>query len=176
MVTVEPYVGNYILTNNLINPKILFVTENCPNPDNYFYRTLNPANIVRGNANLLNCLCGAFGINGNTELLRLNDFLHHRKYLLIDTYQSGRTYEQGLIQHAMHDIISDILLLNPVQIVFTTIRSNNHIVNHLLPHPIIGPRIIANGGRKIFPFPGNRQYVNFAACIQAANAAGGLVL
>ena len=54
---------------NILNPKILFITENYPdNPNNiigntYFYRTLNQNIHIFGANNLLNNICKVPGCN-----------------------------------------------------------------------------------------------------------------
>jgi len=120
---------------NVINPRILFITENYPgnpnaaNGNTFFYRSLNPNINVQGNNNLLNNICSALNIPGQIEVNKLQNFFA-RDYFLIDTFPHGQTWDQNLLNQTIqnivwHDVIlNDLQLLNPQQIIFTCERSN----------------------------------------------------
>lgn len=164
---------------NIINPKILFITENYPgDPDalvrnSFFYRTLNTAITVVGSNNLLNNLCKAMGIPGAIEREKLDNFMNDRKYFLIDTFPSGEQMSQELIHRTIgnpawvNQIIDDIEFLNPQQIVFTCVGSNGVFLPLLeaaamgrgltgLFHNVIEPIIPEN--QRVFKSPSNRWF------------------
>jgi hypothetical protein len=177
MVTVETFVENH-----LVSPvKILFITENCPNYGNYFYRTLpgNPHLIGGPNHNLLNNLCIATGIMAANENDKLNIFLNNRKYAVIDTYVNGVLWELTPPHHNIPDICEDIISLNPEQIVFTSIRSNKRlfapIVAGLPPH-LRTRIIIRSDGGNVFNSPCDWAFTGFLNQINSVIAAGTLVL
>lgn len=90
MVTIETFVNPLIIRN----PKILFITENCPNLGMYLYRTLpsNPYLVSPHANNLLNNLCKATGIVAPSENKKLDTFINNN-YALIDTFINGRVLD-----------------------------------------------------------------------------------
>lgn len=90
MVTIEKFVNPLIIKN----PKILFITENCPNLGMYLYRTLpnNPYPVSPHANNLLNNLCKATGISATSEKEKLDAYINN-KYALIDTFVNGRVLD-----------------------------------------------------------------------------------
>ena len=183
MITVESFVDPSIIGNPpiLLNPKILFITENCPDFRTYIYRTLptNPYPIAKAN-NLLNNLCVATGIIGTTEIDKLNIFLNHRNYAVLDTYQNGTVWGLHPPHHPIADICADIIYLNPEQIIFTTIRSNSGLFPHIyagLPTHL-QTRIVyrIDTGSAIFNSPSDRAFLGFLNQINDVVAAGTLIL
>jgi hypothetical protein len=120
---------------NVINPRILFITENYPGDPNaidgntFFYRSLNRNINIQGTNNLLNNICSALNIPGDREVDKLANF-YARDYFLIDTFQHGQIWDQNLLNQTIqntvwHEIIlNDLQWLNPQQIIFTCERSN----------------------------------------------------
>jgi hypothetical protein len=181
---------------NVINPCILFITENYPgnpnaaNDNTYFYRTLNPFGSVGLANNLLNNLCTTLEIIGFNEQVKLNEFMFGRNYFLIDTFPSGQVMSDNLINSTLIDIpwidavIDDIIFINPEQIIFTCVGSNGRLL------PVLIQRAIARGlpifgnivhppfpaGRMVFHSPSNRAYPTFHTQILGAIAAGTLTL
>lgn len=162
MVTVETFVKDH-----LVSPvKILFITENCPKYENYFYRTLpgNPHLIGGSNHNLLNNLCIATGIMAANEKDKLNIFLNNRKYAVIDTYVNGVPWSLTTPHHNIPDICQDIISLNPEQIVFTSIRSNTRLFTRIvagLPSHLRTRIIIRTDGGNVFNSPSDRAFTGF---------------
>lgn len=192
----HPLITVPIWVPNVINPCILFITENYPKDPNaaagntYFYRTLNPAVALGGANNLLNNLCGTLGIIRSNEVEKLNDFMIDRNYFLIDTFPNN--HEMGgvlinriLINPAWIDsIIDDILFINPQQIVFTCVGSNGLLLPVLIARAhvrglSIFNRIVAPPfplERTVFHSPSNRAYPTFHTQIEGAIAIGSLML
>lgn len=192
---------------NIINPKILFVTENYPGyPDalaknTFFYRALNPVAVTGGANNLLNNLCTATGITETNEHDKLNRFMNVRNYFLIDTFASGPLMSNELIAATIRNpawvnqIIDDIVLIRPEQIVFTCVGSNGVLLPVLeaaaigrgLPtlfHTIVNP--VTPAGHRVFKSPSNRwfhdqtirgrKHLGFHSQIQEVIASGHLLL
>ena len=181
---------------NVINPKILFITENYPNnPDathanTYFYRTLSPHGAAGGPNNLLNNLCNTLDITEPTELEKLNAFLHDRNYFLIDTFPHNSQVDADFITDTIADqvwidlMIREIVIINPMQIVFTGIRSNCRMLPILLNRSkkqgfdfsnkiIFSPE---NKGNFVFNSPSDRAYKGFDCQIKMAIDEGYLIL
>jgi hypothetical protein len=161
MVTIETFVNPLIIRN----PKILFITENCPNLGMYLYRTLpsNPYPVSPHANNLLNNLCLATGISATSEMDKLNAFIN-KKYALIDTFVNGRVWDRETPNHTVKDICQDIVYLNPDQIVFTCIRSNGRLfkdINSMLPSKLRGKIIRRFDGKNVFNSPSNRAFPGF---------------
>ena len=182
MITVENFVDPSIVGNPpiLINPKILFITENCPNFGFYLYRTLigNPHPNAGGANNLLNNLCRATGIIAPNEINKLNIFLNVRNYALIDTHQNGIPLNI-IAQHPILDICNDIIYLNPEQIVFTCIGSNTaifHAIYPILPVPLQHKIVYRIDGNPVFNSPSNRAFPGFLAQINEVIENGDLLL
>jgi hypothetical protein len=122
--------------------KLLIITENYPgnpkglNGSTYFYRSLLPNASPKGPNNLLNNLCSALNIGGNTEIAKLNNFLK-RGYFLIDSYPSGANMSPALISRTTSDttylnnFIQEIKSLNPDQIIFTCKGSNKYLLKEI---------------------------------------------
>lgn len=166
---------------NVINPQILFITENYPKDPNaatentYFYRTLRPGGAIGGGNNLLNNICRTLEINGPNEAAKLNTFMNERNYFLIDTFPSGERMNKDLINNTINDIawldqiINDIDQIGPTNIVFTCIGSNGKLLPHLLVRAaerqieifnnIVPPPFSA--GRLVFNSPSDWQFNNF---------------
>lgn len=181
---------------NIINPKILFITENYPkDPDEihdntYFYRTLNPHGAIGGANNLLNNLCRTLGINGTTELDMLNVFLHNRNYFLIDTFPHNIEVDDAFITTTIASqawidlVIREIAIVNPMQIVFTGIRSNGHMLPILMNRSKrlglqISNKIVfstEDKGNFVFNSPSNRAFRGFDTQIKMAIDKGDLIL
>jgi hypothetical protein len=182
MKTVAPWVIPFLKSDS----KILFITENCPNSLYYFYRSLDPSMPpIKGANNLLINLCKSVKIvtSGRKEKDYLKDFLS--KYSLIDTYVNflGTKWNKLTPQHHIKDIINDIKLLNPDQIVFTCKRSNTKIILHLETlSPKLSKKIIyastphLTDRDKVYNSPSDRAYTGFSTQISAAVAAKRLIL
>lgn len=124
--------------------KLLIITENYPGDPNglngstYFYRSLLPNTCLKGPNNLLNNLCSALNIGGNSEVAKLNNFLK-RGYFLIDSYPSGAIMSPALISRTTSDtiylnnFIQEIQSLNPDQIIFTCKGSNKYLLKKIWP-------------------------------------------
>lgn len=165
---------------NLINPRILFITENYPgdpnanNNNTFFYRTLNPNINVFGGNNLLNNLCNVFNITGNNEYEKLNNFLN-RNYFLIDTFPHGQPMSPNLINQTINNlgwidsVLNDITYINPNQIILTCVGSNGTLLPLLLDRarqrgiPTLGNLITNHLGRNqlVFHSPSNRAFTTF---------------
>ena len=167
MVTVEKFVEDYIKSNKLLEPNLLIITENCPDLKNYFYNSIDDS-IKGGSTNLLDNICRAMGINGVNEKDKLNKFLVEKKYLLIDSHKHSRNFRDGLVQFDYPQILEDILLINPKQILITTIRSNEQLSIKLNLEPLIANKIVMNKDKYIFPSPSNRSYSGFNKALNDA--------
>jgi hypothetical protein len=179
---------------NVINPKILFITENYPgdpdaiNNNTFFYRTLNPQITKYGSNNLLNNLCNAFNIPGDNENIKLNNFLN-RNYFLIDTFPHGQRMSTNLINQTINNpawidsVLDDITFINPNQIVLTCVGSNGTLLPELSNRAmqrgiaILSNLIGNNLGRNQFVFhsPSNRAFPTFRNQINHAIALGKLL-
>ena len=150
MKTIEPFVESYLLgAGYLMNKKILFVAENCPNFSTYFYRTLpgNPyENLIKGDNSLLRNLCNIVGIDRNlSEFDRLIAFLKEG-FLLIDSHKNNKI---PIIAHPINIIHDDITFINPENILFLA-ESNKIIIKQLIDNCAPFPKYIS----KIMPdFP-----------------------
>jgi hypothetical protein len=176
MVTIETFVNPLIIKN----PKILFITENCPNLGMYLYRTLpkNPYLVSPHANNLLNNLCKATGIKATSEKEKLDAFINN-KYALIDTFVNGLVWDIRTPHHNVKDIFDDIVYLNPEQIVFTCIRSNGRLfkdINKMLPLKFSGRIIRRFDGKNVFNSPSNRAFPGFLTQIDEVVKAGKLIL
>jgi hypothetical protein len=174
---------------NVVNPKILFITENYPKNSNavikntYFYRTLHPQIQINGTNNLLNNICKTMNIVGATEFEKLDNFLYKNNYFLIDTYPCGQQMSAQLIKATINNIswidniIDDLLHINPQQIVFTCVGSNGMLLPNLISRSnargltLIKNTLIPNhhgNNKKVFHSPSNRAYPMFNTQIQSA--------
>jgi hypothetical protein len=179
---------------NVINPNVLFITENYPgnpnslNNNTFFYRTLNPnINLFRGN-NLLNNLCSVFNIVGNNEQEKLTNFLN-RNYFLIDTFPHGQAMSMNLINLTINNpvwidsVLDDIALINPNQIVLTCVGSNGSLLPYLTNRAVqrrmtVFNNLIPNAkGRNnlVFHSPSNRAFTTFRDQINYAISQGSLI-
>lgn len=180
---------------NVINPQILFITENYPsnpnaiNNNTFFYRSLNPTIAINCGNNLLNNLCNVLNISGNNEGIKLNNFLHLRNYFLIDTFPYGQPMSKMLIKQTINNpawidiVLDDILYINPNQIVFTCVGSNGALLPILLNRArqrglhILG-NVVANtigNNNFVFHSPSNRAFPTFMHQIQFAINNGSLI-
>lgn len=140
---------------NVINPLILFITENYPgnpnatNNNTFFYRTLNPNVNAQGNNNLLDNICSALNISGQNERDKLDNFFQ-RDYFLIDTFPHGQIWNQNLLNQTIQNnfwidgILNDLHFLNPKQIIVTCERSNGALL------PILKNRALQIGMPNLF--------------------------
>lgn len=177
MITIENFVEPLIIRN----PKILFITENCPNLGMYFYRTLdeNPHSVSRHANNLLNNLCSATRIQEGNEMDKLNAFINKKKYALIDTFVNGQEWDNNTPSHNLKDICDDIIYLNPEQIIFTCIRSNGSLFNNIelgLPEIIRSKIIRRSDYKSVFNSPSNRAFPGFLTQINQVIDDGDLIL
>jgi hypothetical protein len=176
MTTIENFVDPLII----MNPKILFITENCPNLGMYLYRTLesNP-NIVSPHANnLLNNLCSATGIIATSEKDKLDAFIN-KKYALIDTFVNGQKWDNNTPSHNLEDICDDIKYLDPEQIVFTCIRSNGRLfkeIYSMLPSELKSRIISRSDEKNVFNSPSDRAFRGFKLQLGQVIEAGRLIL
>ncbi len=168
MITVEDWVP---VTKN---PKILFVTENCPDFNTYFYRSLEiDKNPISGNYsganNLLNNLCRVLNIEGDNESSKLNIFLIN--HFLIDTYVHGTKWSKHTPQHPIENIYKDLCEIDPEHIIFTCKRSNLNVVMQLLQYekgksfesPKFSDKILLNAKNEqyVFNSPSDRAFKGF---------------
>ena len=177
MITIE----NFVEPSIIRNPKILFITENCPNLGMYFYRTLyeNPYTNSRHANNLLNNLCTATRIQEGNEIDKLNAFINKKKYALIDTFVNGQEWDNNTPSHNLKDICDDIIFLDPEQIIFTCIRSNGRLFNKIelgLNENIRSKIIRRSDGNNVFNSPSNRAFPGFLTQINQVINDGDLIL
>ncbi len=164
---------------NILNPKILFITENYPdNPNNiigntYFYRTLNQNIHIFGANNLLNNICRTFNIIAENEYEKLNIFLNKRTYFLIDSFPHGERMSNNLINRTINNIewidrfLDDLIFINPKQIIFTCVGSNGRLLPVLLNRAeernlnVFQRLVNYNENINVFHSPSNRAYPTF---------------
>ena len=169
------------------NPRILFIAENCPNDPNilgttYFYRSENPhLNLTGSHNNLLRNLCEATRIHNFAnldELQKLNAF-KASGYFLIDTYVHGAPWGVHTTRIPVNQIVNDIVTLDPLQIVFTCIRSNGHRfveISQALPVALQKRIVTRVDGGAVFNSPSNRAFHGFLHQIDAVIESGELTL
>ena len=154
------------------NPHILFITENYPNDPNalnstYFYRCFNPNNHQPiGSNNLLNNLCNVTQIpnyRGLNEHDRLAAFMA-RGYFLIDTFEHGLPMRENPLPINNINIVEDITVLNPLQIIFTCVGSNGPRFNEIynaLPENLQNRVVIRSEIQPVFYSPSNWGFNGF---------------
>lgn len=178
---------------NILNPKILFITENYPGEPNniekntYFYRTLNQNIHIFGSNNLLNNICRTLNIIGENESEKLNIFLNEKRYFLIDSFPHGERMSKNLIYRTINNIewidkfLDDLIYINPQQIIFTCVGSNKLLFPILLKRAkergdlyVFEKLISYNENTIIFHSPSNRAYPIFNKQILETIAKGKL--
>lgn len=168
------------------NPHILFIAENCPNNPNilgttYFFRSENPTVYAAGSHNLLRNLCAATRILNFANLNEQEklEAFKARNYFLIDTYVHGVPWNQHPAQIPVNHIVQDIVALNPLQIVFTCIRSNGARFDEIstaLPVALQERIVTRVDGRNVFNSASDRAYPGFLQQIDAVIESGELTL
>jgi hypothetical protein len=168
------------------NPRILFIAENCPNEPNmlgttYFYRSENPTVYAAGSHNLLRNLCEATRIPRFANLNEQDKLKAFKAsgYFLIDTYVHGAPWGVHTTRIPVNQIVNDIVTLDPLQIVFTCIRSNGgRFVGISTALPVaLQKRIVTRvDGGAVFNSLSNRAFHGFLHQIDAVIESGELTL
>jgi len=173
MITVEPFVERYFIAQGYLNrPSKIIAAENYPNPNTYFYRSLNPAfaNIPNTPNSFFSNIINVLGITGATEKDLLDNFLNSG-YRLIDCFDITKA------MHPINDIIHDIHYLNAEKVLFLTDNNINTIKEISVfedLHGIVGGisnKIIPDlvRGRIVHSFPNwPSQVINFKNSIELA--------
>lgn len=139
MITVPPFVENYLNTNGYLNVPFtkVIAAENYPSGyghlNTYFYRCL--AGVVTAKPpSFFSEVMSALDIPGATEMDQMVEFLD-RGYRMIDCFDPAFT------RYTTADILSDLMILNAGKIVFLTQNNKNTILD-LASNPGIAQKIV----------------------------------